>query len=115
MRYRPLLITSFGAILVLMALVTGWASRVQPVWQWSGLTTPPNHAWTIATLCDAYCGFLTFYVWVLYKEQRPTRRLVWFIAIMALGNMAMAAYVLKELRSLGTGASAAMLLTRRNP
>ena len=50
-------LTSFGAILTGMALVTGWASRVQPVWEWSGLTTPPNHAWTIATLCDAYCGF----------------------------------------------------------
>jgi hypothetical protein len=115
MRYRPLLMTSFAAILIGMALVTGWASHVQPVWQWSGLTTPPNHAWTIATLCDAYCGFLTFYVWVYYKEQRPTRRLGWFVAIMALGNMAMAAYVLKELRSLGAGDSAAVLLTRRNP
>ena len=42
----------------------------QPVWQWGGLTTPPDNAWTIATLFDAYYGFITFYVWVAYKERR---------------------------------------------
>jgi uncharacterized BrkB/YihY/UPF0761 family membrane protein len=107
--------TIFSAVLTGMVLVTGWASQVQPVWQWSGLTTPPNHAWTIATLCDAYCGFLTFYVWVFCKEQRWTRRLGWFVAIMALGNMAMAAYVLRELSRLGPDEAVSVLLTRRNP
>jgi hypothetical protein len=115
MRYKPLLMLCFGAVLLGMALVTGWASHVQPVWQWGGLTRSPDRAWTIATLCDAYCGFLTFYCWVLYKERRWTRRLLWFVAIMALGNMAMAAYVLKELWSLRADDTVADLLTRSNP
>jgi len=115
MRYRVLLTMSFGAVLLGMAAVTGWASHVQPVWEWSGLRVPPNHAWTIATLCDAYCGFLTFYVWVSYKERRWTRRFGWFVAIMLLGNMAMATYLLKELWALRAGDTAAVLLTRRNP
>jgi hypothetical protein len=115
MRYKTLLQLTFGAVLAGMVLVTSWASSVQPIWLWSGLTTPPNHAWTIATLCDAYCGFLTFYVWVLYKEQRWMRRLGWLVAIMLLGNMAMAAYVLKEISALGGGDTAAVLLSRRNP
>lgn len=114
MRYKPLLITMFALVLVGMALVTGWASSVQPVWTWGGLTLPPDNAWTIATLCDAYCGFLTFYVWVLCKERRWTRRIAWFVAIMALGNMAMAAYVLKELWALGADDTLAVLLTRPN-
>jgi Protein of unknown function (DUF1475) len=114
-RVKPLLLVSFGAILLGMALVTGWASQVQPVWQWGGLRVAPDRAWTIATLCDAYCGFLTFYVWVLYKERRSARRLAWFVAIMALGNMAMAAYVLKELWALRADESMAVLLTRTNP
>jgi hypothetical protein len=115
MRYKTLLQLTFGAVLAGMVLVTSWASSVQPVWRWSGLITPPDRAWTIATLCDAYCGFLTFYVWVLYKEQRWMRRLGWFVAIMLLGNMAMAAYVLKEIAALRGADTAAVLLSRRNP
>jgi hypothetical protein len=114
MRYKSLLLMTFGAVLIGMILVTGWASHVQPVWQWSGLTARPDHAWTIATLCDAYCGFVTFYVWVLYKECRWTRRIGWFVAIMLLGNMAMSAYVLKELWALTADDTLAILLTRHN-
>jgi hypothetical protein len=114
MRHKSLLLL-FGAVLIGMALVTGWASHMQPVWAWGGLTAPPDNAWTIATLCDAYCGFLTFYVWVHYKERRGTRRIAWFVAIMALGNMAMAAYVLRELWRLRADESLAVLLTRPNP
>jgi len=36
----------------------------------------------------------------VYKENRWLPRIIWFIAIMALGNMAMAAYILKELYKL---------------
>lgn len=49
----------------------------------------------------------------------PGRTLVnteeWFIAIMLLGNMAMAVYVLIELRRMGTAGSIEQVLTRRNP
>jgi hypothetical protein len=114
MRHKPVLMTTFAAVLIGMALVTGWASHVQPVWQWGGLRPNPDQAWTIATLCDAYCGFLTFYVWVLYKEPRWAPRIGWLIGIVALGNMAMAAYVLRELWRLGEQDTFAVLLTRRN-
>ena len=70
------------------------------------------YAWTIATLCDAYCGFLTFSAWVYYKERAPGR-LAWFVLIMALGNVAMAAYMLRELARLKSGEPAHALLLRR--
>jgi hypothetical protein len=114
MNARKGLILLFAGILLCMLCVTGWASFTQPVWEWSGLTRQPDHAWTIATLCDAYCGLITFYVWVAYKEPRTAFRVVWFVAIMLLGNMAMAAYMLKELRRLQAHRSFAGLLTRRN-
>ena len=104
MNQRRLLTILFALILLSMIIVTGWASQVQPVWQWTGLKQHPNHAWTIATLFDAYFGFVTFYTWVVYKENRWLLRTVWFIAIMALGNMAMASYMLKELWKLRTTA-----------
>jgi hypothetical protein len=104
----------FGLILLGMICVTSWASIVQPVWQWTGLTQAPNHAWTIATLFDAYFGFITFYVWLAYKEQSLAKRVLWFIAIMLLGNMAMAIYMLKELRKLGSEDTMEKLLVQRN-
>lgn len=111
---RRLLTILFVFILLSMLVVTSWASLTQPLWQWQGLVTVPDHAWTIATLFDAYFGFITFYVWVFYKELSATRRLVWFVAIMLLGNMAMAAYVLIKLRHLPPTAGMQTLLTERH-
>ena len=56
-----------------------------------------QHPWFIATLFDAYFGFLTFYCWLLYKERSILARVIWFVLIMLLGNMAMATYMLLQL------------------
>jgi len=55
--------------------------------------------WFRATLADAYCGFLFFWLWVAWREQSPTKGFLWFVLIMALGNLAMAGYLLVQLRS----------------
>ncbi len=112
MSTQPGLKLLFGAILALMLAVTGWAAAHQSVWEWGGLVTSPDRGWTIATLCDAYAGFITFYAWVCYKE-RPLGRVLWFIAIMLLGNIAMSAFMLRELARLGPGEPIERLLTRR--
>lgn len=104
----------FGVVLVSLAAYTGWASTQQPVWEWGGLTTPPDNVWTIATLIDAYYGFLTFYVWVLFKEARWSARGIWLVLIMGLGNMAMAVYVLIELFKLEPDEPASAILTKRH-
>ena len=103
----------FSFILVSLAAYTSWASTQQAVWDWQGLVREPDRWWTIATLIDAYYGFLTFYVWVFYKEARAAGRLGWFVAIMLLGNMAMAAYVLRELARLRDDEPLQALLLRR--
>jgi hypothetical protein len=104
----------FGFILLTLAAYTLWASTRQSVSDWGGLTTPPDNLWTIATLIDAYYGFLTFYVWVLWKETRALPRILWFVAIMALGNIAMSAYVLRQLARLEAADSMTTLLSARN-
>ena len=104
----------FGFILLSMIVVTSWASWQQPVWQWGGLTHPPDNAWTIATLFDAYYGFITFFVWLAYKELRWLPRIGWLIAILLLGNMAMSTYVLLQLRKHPADEPLARLLTVRN-
>jgi len=115
MQLRTWLRTLFAFILVSLFAVTTWASLRQPVWEWSGLTREPDNAWAIATLLDAYYGFITFYVWVLYKERSWLARIGWLIAILALGNMAMSAYVLVQLRKLPAGEPLPSLLATRNP
>jgi hypothetical protein len=105
----------FCSILVVMAVVTTQASLQQAVWDWGGLVNEPDRWWTIATLADAYCGFLTFYAWVFYKELRWGSRASWFAAIMLLGNFAMAAYVLLQLARLRDDEPLEHLLLRARP
>ena len=112
MTSRDVLRLLFACILLLMLAVTLWASNSQSVWQWQGLIRQPDRAWTIATLCDAYAGFLTFYVWVYYKEHAKGR-VLWFVAIMLFGNIAMAIFMLRELARLKANEPLEQLLMRR--
>jgi len=103
----------FLGVFAAMVSVTTWASFQQSIFAIPrDVFTNP---WFIATLFDAYLGFLTFYVWVAWKEQRFGARLLWFVAIMALGNLAMALYALAELFRIRETAELKELLSRRNP
>ena len=68
--------------------------------------------WFQATLFDAYFGFITFYVWVAYKERTVWSRILWFLLIMCLGNIAMATYMLIQLAVLPCAAPLSSLLLR---
>lgn len=68
-----------------------------------------NNPWLLATLADAYFGFLWFWLWVLYREARWIPRFIWLVLILLLGNLAMAAYVLLTLCRLPANASLADL------
>ncbi|MBM3994995.1 MAG: DUF1475 domain-containing protein [Planctomycetes bacterium] len=88
---KMLLTTVFAGILALMIGVTTWASLERSVFDAGHLFAD---RWFVATFCDAYCGFITFYIWVAFRETSFFARLVWFVAIMGLGNIAVALYVL---------------------
>lgn len=101
----------FGFILASMLWVTTWASL-----QLNLFTHLPNiirDPWVIATLFDAYYGFITFFLWVCYKESSILLTILWFIAIMLLGNIAMAIYVLIKLFQLDRNATVTELLVRK--
>lgn len=114
MRSKITLKILFGCIFLALLGITAWASVHQSVLHWGGLSSGPDRYWTRATLVDAYGGFLTFYVWVFYKETRWLKRVLWFIAIMALGNMAMSAYVLLQLMRLDPTQDANAILVARD-
>jgi hypothetical protein len=103
----------FGAIFLWMIVMTTDISLHKSLllspnelsWQ----TTP----WACATLFDAYFGFTTFFVWVCFKERAFWAKALWFILIMALGNIAMSGYVLIQLSRLRPEEPASAILTRR--
>jgi Protein of unknown function (DUF1475) len=109
---RNTLAVLFAGILISLFAFTLYASTQQPVWEWQGLVQGPDRWWTIATLIDAYYGFLTFFVWVCFKERTLPARLGWFVAIMVLGNMAMASYVLLQLARLKPNEPVSSILLR---
>ncbi len=84
---------------LLTSLAAAWPSyRVNP--------------WSMATLYDAYAGFITFFVWVAYKENSLWKSVVWLVLILGLGNIAMSFYVLIQLFRLRADEPAARMLWR---
>lgn len=72
-----------------------------------------SDVWFQVTLLDAYLGFAIFYLWVAWKEESLSSRVVWFVLIMAFGNMATTLYVLLQLRKITPDRPASEILFRR--
>jgi hypothetical protein len=85
----------FGFIFVFMVVMTVRTSL--QVSLWSALPAFAASPWSMATLYDAYFGFLTFFCWLAWRENSPMVKIVWFVLIMAGGNIAMSLYVLIQL------------------
>jgi hypothetical protein len=101
----------FGAIFLWMTFMTVRTSLALSLWEaWPGFAANP---WAMATLWDAYFGFLTFYLWVIYKERKIGARILWLVLIAGLGNIAMSLYVLLQLMHLRADEPAETILWRR--
>lgn len=103
----------FSAVIVAMLGVTSWASLQQSLGDFARGPVIRD-PWVIATLFDAYFAFLAFFVWVAWKERSAAARVLWFIAIMLLGNLAIGAYLLRELFSIDADGQLADVFSRRN-
>ncbi|MCB1057866.1 MAG: DUF1475 family protein [Acidobacteria bacterium] len=110
---RTTLKVFYVLVLVVMTAVTVVASLDRGVVEAVGELWPDP--WFRATLADTYFAFLTIYFWVAYKERSWLARGLWLVAFLALGNFAIAAYLLRELFRLRAGDSFADLLVRRDP
>jgi hypothetical protein len=97
-------------VLVAMIAVTTWASVEKPMFE--GFRLMFAERWGVATLFDAYFGFLTFFAWVYYKERSAWARVIWLGAILFFGNIAMSIFLLRELYRLPKGAGFDALLLR---
>jgi hypothetical protein len=106
----------FFVVLASMLWVTTWASLQQPLGAFvrSPLIRDP---WVIATLFDAYWAFIAFYVWVAWKEQSLAARVLWFVSLIALGNLGIAIYMLVHLFRVSAASPDALttVFTQREP
>ena len=85
----------FIGIFVAMSVLIVWASLEQPIF---GIPRDVfTNPWFVATLFDAYFAFVTFYVFVAWKEQSTGARVLWLPVVLLWGNFAMAVYMLVEL------------------
>lgn len=107
----PALRLFFLVVLASMLAITSWASFQCPLF--AVPREVATHPWFLATLLDAYWGFLTFYVWIAYKQTSTVARLAWLVAVLLLGNIAMAIYALAELFRVPPHAKLADILTVR--
>ena len=108
----------FSGIFLWMIVLTIRTSLAVSLW--SARDSFAANPWAVATLYDAYFGFITFWIWVAYKENTLWSRLLWLVLILGLGNIAMSLYVLIQLFRLKPDQSLDALFQRdallsRNP
>jgi hypothetical protein len=103
----------FFVILAVMLWGTVRASLAQALFD-----IPPEvygNPWFQVTLFDAYFAFLTFYIWIAWKEQSLGARVLWFVTVILWGNFAMATYMLVELFRVRADAPLGEVFTTRRP
>lgn len=99
----------FGGMLLSMIALTVQASLDRSVWLALDELWPDP--WFRATLADTYFSFLTVYLWMAWRERGWRMRLFLLVALLGLGSIAIAGYMLIQLRL--SGGRAAALFERR--
>jgi hypothetical protein len=100
----------FLLVLITQTTVVVWACLQESLFQIPAQVT--GDPWFIATLYDTYFAFFVFYWWVCYRESSWLSRILWFLLVMGLGNVAMAAYMVILLFRLPSNASAKDVLLK---
>jgi len=95
---KPFFKLLFGFIFLFMVVMTVRTSL--QVSLWSALPAFAASPWAMATLYDAYFGFLTFFCWLAWREHSLGVKILWFVLILAGGNIAISFYVLLQLNGL---------------
>lgn len=105
MNLRRSLIAYFILVLIAMTWVS-WHACVAPSTSslpgyfgkglnvLGGYVTVCSEPWGLATMFDAYFGFMAFWLYVAWREPTVGPRILWFVSVMTLGNFAIAAYAL---------------------
>lgn len=103
MNSRRLLIGYFILVLAAMTWVSWYASTApslssmfkgQSLNLIDGYKAVCSEPWGLATMFDAYFGFMAFWLYIAWRENNNLSRFYWWVALMLLGNFAIAGYAL---------------------
>ena len=108
---KALLISFYVVVLVAMLVVVTLAILHQNMFEAGGALM--RDPWFVATLADAYLAVLSIALWIAWKERFAVGAWVWVIAVLGLGNIAIAAYALWQLARWRPAQGVEALLTRR--
>ncbi|BBM88073.1 DUF1475 family protein [Candidatus Uabimicrobium amorphum] len=95
-KYTKKLLISFY-VLVLCTTVVATTNIITSENVWASNAVLISNPWALAALLEAYFAFLTFYIWVFYKENSVIAKILWFLFIITLGNIAIAVYMLIQI------------------
>ena len=110
---KKLLLTFFATVLISMLLTCFWAGSHQNMFDY--FNEQGSNPWFVATLMDCYWGFFIFYLWLVYKENSWLIRIPWLIAIVCLGNIAIATSAIVKVVRLPSDASVEDFLLKQKP
>lgn len=85
----------FAAVFCVMTAATVQATMDRGIF--TALRELWGDPWVRVTIYDAYFAFLTFFVWVAWRERSFAARAAWFVLIMVFGNLAISVYMLIQL------------------
>lgn len=108
---KPALITFYVVVFVAMVVGVTLASLHQDMFEAGGVLM--RDPWFVATLADTYFAFFTIALWIAWKERFSLVAWLWVIAVLGLGNIAIAAYALWQLARWRPAEGVEALLTRR--
>lgn len=108
---KVLLIGFYAVVLIAMLVVVTVASLNQNMFEAGGALM--RDPWFVATLADAYFAFFTIALWIAWKERFGVGAWLWVIAVLGLGNIAIAAYALWQLARWRPALGIEALLLRR--
>jgi hypothetical protein len=103
---KPLTLVLFVAIIIVMI----YAGTQENMFQLPSIVT--GNIWFQASLWDVYTGLLLFYCWIFYKLKATGSRVLWFILLILLGNIATCGFVLWQILLLPKEASIRDLLLK---
>ena len=105
MNTRRALLGYFVLVLIAMTWVSWYACNTPSTSSLKGYGTEKlnlvggyivvcQEPWGLATMFDAYFGFMAFWLYVAWRENNNFVRFGWWVALMLLGNFAIAGYAL---------------------
>ncbi|MFW5894402.1 MAG: DUF1475 family protein [Bacillota bacterium] len=74
-----------------------------------------ENPWGIVSLVDLYAGFTLFAIWIAYRENALSKKVVWIVALMVFGFFVGSLYVLYALYTSNNDPKTVLMGSKASP